>query len=104
MKSHDLPPIRPFLRKFILTTKPVTGTKHEAGGRYLHTGIRLRCAMAAGTRGRAARARAPERALGWNGGSPFLCGEESCGIVPYLRRRTAGWRATETARPVRNTD
>jgi hypothetical protein len=50
----------------------------------------------------AACARAPEKAGGWGGGSPLLCGEEPCGIEPELRRRKAGWRAPERKRPVRN--
>jgi hypothetical protein len=45
---------------------------------------------------------APERALGQSGASPLLCGEESWGIEPSLRRREAGWGATERERPVRN--
>jgi len=48
------------------------------------------------------RGRAPEKARGQNGGSPFLCGEEPCGIEPQLRRGNTGWRATERERPVRN--
>jgi len=32
--------------------------------------------------GQAARARAPEMAIGRSGESPLLCGEESCGIEP----------------------
>ena len=61
-----------------------------------------RCAAALGSDRRRATLSAYKEARRQNGGSPSRCGKELWGIAPQLRRRVAGWGATERERPGRN--